>query len=180
MLAALLATLGGREAVQVSRLSGALGQPPALLVAIWLSALVSSAAMAWAGTFIAPLLFPQAKLMFVAFALLLGGLEIWFLRPPAKPKEPTRSFGAHLIVLTAAQMGDGTRFLVAAFAVASGMPWLAAAGGVMASGLVLTGAWAMAEEWEGKLPLGLLRGVIGGLFVIAGIIAGLNARGLLG
>ncbi len=180
MLAALLATLGGREAVQVSRLSASLGQATALLIAVWLSALISSAVMAWAATWIAPLLFPQAKQMFVAFALLLGGLEIWFLRAPAKPREPTRSFGAHLLVLSAAQMGDGTRFLVAAFAAATGMPWLAAAGGAMASGVVLTGAWVMADEWEGRLPLGLIRGVIGCLFVVAGIVAALGARGLIG
>jgi len=49
------------------------------------------------------------------------------------PAEPTRSFGAILIVLGAAQLTAAAGFLVFALAGATGAPWLATAGLIMLS-----------------------------------------------
>jgi hypothetical protein len=180
LIAAATATLGGREAVRVARLSASLGAGMGLLAACWLGCLLASALSAWLGAKIAAQLVPEAKTMLVAIALLLAGLELMVLRPGRVPAEPTRSFGAILIVLGAAQLTAAAGFLVFALAGATGMPWLAGVGGAMGSGAVLTGAWSLGAEWEARLPLGTVRYGVAGLLILAAIVTGLGARGILG
>jgi len=180
LIAAAAATLGGREAVRVARLSGALGAGTGLLTACWLGCIVACALSAWLGAGIAAQLGPEAKAMLVAIALLLAGLELAVLRPGRAPAEPTRSFGAVMLVLGAAQLTAAAGFLVFALAGATGAPWLAAAGGAIGSGAVLTGAWSLGPEWEARLPLGALRYAVAALLIIAALVTGLAARGIVG
>lgn len=179
-LACLIATFGGRESTSVARLSGALGQGPGLLAAIWISAAISSGIAGWLGAAIAPQLIAEAKLVFAAVALMLGGAELLLLRPRQTPAEPTRSTGAILLVLTASQLTDAARFLVLALALATGSAVLAAAGGALASGLVLSMAWVMAGEWERKLPVARIRIAAAALLIAGGTYVLLTGMGLLG
>ena len=180
LIAAAAATLGGREAVRVARLSAALGQGAGLLVACWIACILACALAARIGAGIAAQLVPDAKAMLVAIALLLAGLELAVLRPRRAPAEPTRSFGAILIVLSAAQATAAAGFLVFALAGATGAPWLAAAGGALGSGAVLTAAWAAGGEWEARLPLKPMRYAVAAMLLLAALVTGLDARGLLG
>jgi len=99
LIAAAMATVGGREAVRVARLSAALGGGKMLLMAGWLACALACVLAARLGAGIAAELAPAAKAMLVAIALLLAGLELLVLRPGRAPAEPTRSFGAALLVL---------------------------------------------------------------------------------
>jgi hypothetical protein len=45
---------------------------------------------------------------------------------------------------------------------------------------VLTAAWALGAEWEAKLPLKALRWGTAALLLLAALVAGLSARGVLG
>jgi putative Ca2+/H+ antiporter (TMEM165/GDT1 family) len=179
LIAAALATLGGREAVRVSRLSAKLGGGWVLLVAGWLACAIACVLAARLGAAIAEELVPEAKTMLVAIALLLAGLELLVLRPGRAPAEPTRSFGAVLLVLGAAQLTAAAGFLVFALAGATGSPWLAAAGGTLGSAAVFTASWSMGREWEARMPIGLLRFGVAGLLLLAALVTGLIARGLL-
>jgi hypothetical protein len=123
---------------------------------------------------------PAAKAMFVAAALALGAFELAFAKPPARPAEPTRSLGALILVLLAGQVTDAARFFVLALAVATGAPALAAIGGAIASGAVLTAAWTLGGEWEARLPLRAIRYAVSALFLLAAIVVALNARGIIG
>ncbi|HYD23771.1 MAG TPA: hypothetical protein VEB68_03170 [Croceibacterium sp.] len=180
LLAAAAATLGGREAVRVARLAAALGSGSGLLAAGWLACAVACALAAWLGAGIAGQLFAEAKAMLVAIALLLAGLELAVMPPRRAPAEPTRSFGAIALVLGAAQLTAASGFLVFALAAATATPWLAAAGGALGSGAVLTAAWSAGPEWEARVPLRLLRYAVAGLLLAAALVTGLSARGLLG
>jgi len=171
--------LGGREAVRVARLSAALGAGTGLLVAGWLACLAGCALSAWLGAGIAAQLAPEAKAMLVAIALLLAGVELLVLRPGRAPAEPTRSFGAVLLVLGAAQLTSAAGFLVFALAGATAAPVLAAAGGTIGSGAVLTAAWSAGAQWEGHLPLTALRYAVAALLILAALVTGLDARGIL-
>ena len=179
LIVAALATLGGREAVRVARLSAALGGGRALLVAGWLACAIACVLAARLGAAVASELAPEAKTMLVAIALLLAGLELLILRPGRAPAEPTRSFGAVLLVLGAAQLTAAAGFLVFALAGATGAPWLAALGGALGSGAVFTASWSMGVEWEARMPVGLLRYGVSGLLLAAALATGLTARGLL-
>ena len=180
LIAAALATLGGREAVRVARLSAALGGGVALLVAGWLGCAAASVLAARLGAGIAGELAPEAKAMLVAIALLLAGLELLVFRPGRAPSEPTRSFGAVLMVLSVAQLTAAAGFLVFALAGATGAPWLAAAGGTLGSGAVWTAAWSLGSEWEARMPIGWLRYGVAAALLAAAVATGLSARGLLG
>jgi hypothetical protein len=94
--------------------------------------------------------------------------------------EPTRSLGAIALVLLAGQVTDAARFLVLALSVATGNAVLAAAGGALGSGAVLTLAWTLGSEWEARLPLAAIRLALGGLFRLAALIVGMSARGIIG
>ncbi|MEO6152019.1 MAG: hypothetical protein ABIT09_01675 [Croceibacterium sp.] len=180
LIAAAVATLASREAARVARLSAALGGAAGLLAAVWLASAASSAVGGWVGALLAAQLAAPAKLMLVALALLLGGIELIVLRPRPPPREPTRSFAAILIVLLAAQVTDAARLLVLGVAAATGGPWLAAAGGALGSGAVLTAAWALGDQWETRLPLSVLRWSLAGLLLASAAMCGLSALGLLG
>ena len=179
LLGAALASFAGRDQRLVAQLSAKLGASGVLLAVAWISAIATTSLAAVAGVAVATILPPAAKTMLAAIALVLGGLELawpWKVREPA---EPTRSMLAILIVLASQQIGDGVRFLVLAVAVATGNPLLAAVGGALGSGAVLTVGWATGRELERALPLRTLRLCAAGLLVVTGIIIGLSARGLI-
>ena len=180
LLTSALAMLGGGAARLTGRMAGALGEGVGLLFVGWLSAMVASALAAWAGTLLAPVMAPAAKAMFVAVALALAALELLFARDRAVPTEPTRSLGAIALVLFAGQLTDAARFFVLALTVAAGAPTLAAVGGALGSGAVLTAAWALGGEWDTRLPLRSIRRGIGALFGLAAVLVALAARGVIG
>ena len=163
----------------MARLSAAFGHGTALLAACWIACVVACALAAWLGTRIARELSPAANTMLVALALLLAALELALLRPERAPDEPTRSFGAVVIVLVAGQATAATGFLVFVLAAATAAPWFAATGGALGGGGVLTAAWAMGGAWEVRLPLGVVRYAAAALLLVAALVTGLSAMGIL-
>lgn len=180
LVAALMASLGGRDQMLVAQLSGRFGGSLPLLAAGWFAAMLTCGLAAFVGIELAPLLPGDGKRMLVALALVLAGIEMvwrWARRPP--PREPTRSFFATAIVLVSRQVGDAPRFLVFALAIATVSPELAAAGGVVGSGVALTLGWAMGEQLIGHRAFRALRLVVAGILLLVGIVTGLTARGLI-
>lgn len=180
LLASALAALGARQARLVAQISGSLGGSFGLLVVCWLTAAAASAIAAWGGGLLAPVLAGPAKTMFVAAALAIAAIELAWPMRRQPPAEPTRSLGAIALVLGVGQVTDAARFLVLALSVATGNPFLAAVGGALGSGAVLTFAWMLGNEWEGRLPLAAIRLGLGGVFLIAALVVGMTARGIIG
>jgi hypothetical protein len=174
-----VAALGGRVAVRVARLSAAHGGGAPLLVACWCACILAAALAGWLGATIGGGLAHETRAMAVAIVLLLAGAELLVLRARRAPDEPTRSFGAVLLVIAAAQVSAAAGLLVLALAAVTGGPLMAAAGGALGSGAVLTAAWSLAGEWESRLPLSLLRRGVAGVMLVAGLAIGLAAFGLL-
>jgi hypothetical protein len=180
LLTSALAMASARPTLQTARLSEALGAGPGLLVACWVTAIATSALAGWAGAWLGPQMVPAAKAMFVAAALAVSSLELLFARTRPAPAEPTRSLGAIALILLAGQITDAARFFVLALAVATAAPALAATGGALGSGAVLTAAWAIGGAWDTRLPLRAMRLGVSGLFLLAAVIVGLSARGVIG
>lgn len=180
LIACLVVTIAGREQLRVARLADGLGPAPPLFVAIAISAIASSALAAWLGSLLAPMMPAAGKQMFLALALLLAGLEVALLRAGKKPAEPTRSFGAILVVLFSAQLTDAARFLVLALAVATAEPVPAAIGGALGSGIALCMAAGLAGQWEARVPTRIIGWTVGGLLVLIALVLGLSARGAFG
>jgi hypothetical protein len=180
LIAAALAVAGGRSALLVARLSAALGPRFGLLAAGWITAAATSALAAWAGALVAPLMPPAGKTMFAAAALAIAALELLLASSRRAPAEPTRSLGAIALVLFAGQLTDAARFLVLALTVATGEPVLAAVGGALGGGAMLTGSWALGADWEKHVFLRTIRFAAASLFGLAAVVTALAARGLIG
>jgi Ca2+/H+ antiporter, TMEM165/GDT1 family len=180
LLACLAVELPGRDGLRVAQLAARLGSGPGLLAAVWISAIATTALAVFAATLIAPAMPGPARQMLVAFALALAALELSVRRAPRAPSEPTRSTGAMLLVLLAAQLTDGARLIVLALAVATKAPLAVAAGGALASGAALTVAALAASHWPDARRLRPVRLAVAGVLLVFGIVTGLDARGLLG
>ncbi len=180
LLACLAVELPGRDALRVAQLSARLGAGTGLLAAIWISAVAASAAALVAADLMAPLLPGPARQMLVAFALALAAAELIARRAPPAPVEPTRSAGAMLLVLLAAQITDGARLIILALALATKMPLAAAAGGALASGAVLTLAALAGPAWPEWRRLRAVRWGVAAVLLTSAVVLGLDARGLTG
>ena len=174
--AALLLTIGARDHLLVARLVGPLGVT--ILLAALVAAIFTAGLMALAGDTIAQMLPVAAQQMLVAIALVLAALELFWHRRSKRPKEPTRSAFAAFVVLLAQQWGDAARFLLFALAAATALPAYVALGGATGAAVALAGGWAMGDELE-ALPLRTFRLVMGAIVLIAGVVLGLGARGIV-
>lgn len=166
-LASLLAGFGARDQMLLAGLA-ARRFLPAMLVALALFTTVCSAvAIAKAAEVLAPMMSPNARIMFAGMAAIVAGLECLVIAPGRTPEEPTRSLFAAGVVLLAHQLTDGARFLVFAIAVATAVPTAAALGGAAGGGAtVLIGAMAGELLLGGRLRLA--RRVIGAVFAAVG------------
>jgi putative Ca2+/H+ antiporter (TMEM165/GDT1 family) len=180
LIAAALASTGGRDQRLIAALAGRLGKANGLLLTGWLVAALTAGVAAWAGSAMAGLLPPPAKQMLAAIALAVAAAEMLWPRSDREPEEPTRSLGALAIVLAARQIGDGPRFLIFAIAIAGNAPALAAVGGAIGSAAALTLGWSLGDDLARSLPLKALRLAIALLLLVAGAIIAIFARGLVG
>ena len=180
LIAVLVTSIGSRDQLLVAQLSRRLGRGYSLLVTGWLVVIATAAIMAWAGHAAAQILPGEGKTMLVAIALVLAGAELAWPNRVKAAKEPTRSLGAIALVLFSRQLGDAGRFLIFAISAATGAPVLAGIGGALGAGAAVTIGWLMAESLEDERPLRPVRLGLAGIILLAGIIIGLSARGLIG
>jgi MFS family permease len=179
LLAVVLLSLGARDQLLMARLSETRGGDGTLLITGIVVSIVSAAAMAISGAWIAALLPGPARQMLIAFALLAAAFELVWPVKMKEPKEPTRSLGAFAIVLGIAQFRDAARFAVFAFAAATLSAPLAGFGGAIGGAAALYLGWSLGNELE-SWPLRPIRWVLAGLAAIAGVVMALMARGILG
>jgi putative Ca2+/H+ antiporter (TMEM165/GDT1 family) len=117
----------------------------------------------------------------LALALLLQGGGAFF---PAKAPERLTAWKIGAIATAALGLfilafGDGVQFIVLALAARTPVPALAAIGATIGSLVVIVPAVLMGEAAWLKLPLQTLRIVVGGLFIVSGIILALGALRLV-
>ena len=178
-IAALLTAIGSRDQMLVAQLSARLGRSSSLLVVGWLVAIGTAGIMAWAGQAVAQILPPEGKTMLIAIAMLLAAVELAWPNSRTAAKEPTRSLVAIALVLFSRQLGDAGRFLIFAIAVVTGAPLLAGIGGALGAGAGVTIGWFAGEELASALPLRMIRLILAGVILLAGLVIGLSARGLI-
>ncbi len=153
----------------------------AVLAGIALAAIVNAAIASVAGAMIGPMLVREAATLMLALALASAGVTMAF-KAKSPPGIDGWRIGAFLTSFAAfgiAELGDKTQFLTFAIATRTGMPMLTALGaaaGVFAmSAVAVAGGRAVLDA----LPLGILRRVIAGLFLLLGAIAAVNALRLV-
>lgn len=142
LLATLIVGIGARDQLLVAHLAERQGARPALLLVALASGTLAAGLAAWGGAQVAELMAGRARLLVVALALVLGGLEMLVLAPRRAPLEPTHSLGAFAIVIFAVQLTDAARFLVFAIAVLTRAPLTSGLGGAIGAMAVVTAGWA--------------------------------------
>lgn len=167
LLATVIAGVSARDQVLVADLAqghgGKHGRRPAVLLVALAAALASAAAAGWVGAALAPLLVPRARVLLVAMALGLAALELLFIRPRGRPKEPTASLGAFAIVLLAHQLTDAARLLAFAIAANSALPQMAMAGAMVGCAVTVAAGWLAGPDLK-QLPLIAARRGLGVFF----------------
>lgn len=176
LLAVLLAGFGARDQATVAGLSSGQGARPGVLITALVVCTATAGFAAWGSTYVAPMLIPKARLIFVAMALAFAGIEALLIAPRRRPAEPTSSLGALAIVLFAHQLTDAARFLVFALAIASNSPIGAGLAGAIGGGLLVAAAWTAPEAiTHGRARLA--RRLIGGALLLLAAFVALRAFG---
>ena len=167
---------GGREQLIVAQFAQELDRTLPLFVTGAFCAVLSAAAMAYAGASIAAALPQRAADMLVAFALGFAAIElVW--RVEIKPmKEPTRSYVAIGAVLFVRQVMDAARFVIFAFAAGALWPTTALAGGAIGGVAAVGLGWTMGLAKLERFPLRAIRRVLAACLFLAALVIGLNAR----
>ena len=178
LLAVLLSGIGARDQVTVAGLVLRQGARPGVLIIAALISAATGVAAAWASTYVAPMLGPQARPIFAAIALGLAGLESMIFAPRTRPKEPTHSLGALGIVLLAHQLTDAARFLVFGIAVGTGAAIPAGMAGVLGGVVLVAAGWALPALVTSPQAR-VVRRVVGALLLLAAVIIVARMRGIL-
>jgi putative Ca2+/H+ antiporter (TMEM165/GDT1 family) len=181
LVAAALAQVGDRTAWLAAILADRYAKPGLVIAMATIALLAASGLAATLGAVIGPKLAPNAQQLMLALALLLQGGGAFF-----STKAPERLTGWKIGAIATAALGlfilafgDGVQFIVLALAARTPVPALAAIGATIGSLVVIVPAALMGEAAWLKLPLKTLRIVVGGLFVVFGIILALGALRLV-
>ena len=177
LVVAALAQVGDKPAWLAAILSDRHRAPGAVIAGAVLALAGVSALAAAGGALIAPSMTPEAKALLLACALLLQGAGAWW-----RGKGPDRLEGWRLpAVLTSflgiaiLLFGEGVQFVVLALAARSPTPALAAVGATLGGGAVIAAAATLGEKAWLRLPLLVVKRVVGGVFVLAALWIGLGA-----
>ena len=179
-VAALLTQLGDRTPLLVALLADRFGRPLAVALAAGLAHAAGNALAALAGSWIGPMLSPNAQARLLASALLCGGVgALWRVGTPDRLERwrigalLTSFLGVFILAL-----GDRTQFFTLALAARS-MPWFACVGATLGAFAVTFAAAMLGERGWRAIPFRHARIAIGAVFLIAGAVVGLGALRLL-
>ena len=178
-IAVLLAETGDRVQNQAHRLGLTFADHRPIYAALIIVTLLTLSVSGIGGGYIANLLTYEARTLFAALALLLGGLPMLLKVKPAKPITQSRPFFASITRFFPAQIAGASPFIVAGLAARSDMAGFAIAGGFAGVVIAATPALLLRDEWPGGLPLILLRRIAAVLLIGAGLWLGVNALRLI-
>jgi putative Ca2+/H+ antiporter (TMEM165/GDT1 family) len=179
-LLAILSQIGERPALLTAILADRFRRPILVALAAGLAHAIGNGAVAAAGMAMAPMMTPNAQALFLAIALVFGGVGgLWPVKAPHRlDRWRLGAFLTPLLGVAILAFGERTQFFTLALSI-RGFPWLAAAGATLGSVAIAFVAAVLGEKAWRALPLGWLRIGFAILFLIAGAYVGLGAVGLL-
>ncbi|VVS96755.1 conserved membrane hypothetical protein [Sphingomonas sp. EC-HK361] len=133
------------------------------------------------GLYVAPMISPEAKLVFLGLALVFAAVET-----PLRARSPDRLEGWRIGAVATSVLGlviiafaDRMQFVTAALAARSPLPWLAAVGATAGALAVAIPAAIMGERRWLSLPQRAIRFGTCGILLVAGILCALNGLRLI-
>jgi Ca2+/H+ antiporter, TMEM165/GDT1 family len=179
-LLAVLSQLGERPAALTAILADRFRRPLLVALAAGLGHALGNLAAAAAGMAVAPAMSPNAQNLFLAVALVFGGVGgLWPVKPPNRLERwRLGAFLTPLLGVLIVAFGERTQFFTLALAT-RGAPWLAAAGATLGACAVAFVAAVLGEKGWGAIRFRWVRIAVSALFLIAGVWIGLGAVRLL-
>lgn len=179
-LLAVLSQLGERPAMLTAILADRFRRPILAALAAGLAHAIGNGLAAVAGAAMAPILSPNAQSLFLAMALIFGGLGgLWPVKAPDRIERwRMGAFVTTLLGVLILAFGDRTQFFTLALST-GGRPGLAAAGAALGTLAVAFAAALLGEGTWGAIRFGPARIAISALFLAAGAYIGLGAVRLL-
>lgn len=155
---------------------------PALVIGAAAFALALNYALGVAaGTYLAPMLSPEAKLLLLAIALIAAGVGA-----PLRSTAPDRLAGWRIGAVATSVLGlviiafaDRMQFVVAALATRSPLPWLGAVGATLGALAITVPAVLAGEARWTALPQRVLRTSTSLILIVTGIVIGLDGLALI-
>lgn len=169
LLGCLACELGDRSQLLALALSTRYRRTGAVLAGLGIAAIANAALSAAAGGLLSTMISPDARLLFLAVALLFAGgaMMIPARMPDTLARWRTGPFLTSALGLFILGFGEGSPFLVAAIAARTADPLMAGAGG--AAGIIAAGAPVvlLRGRYFTALPLRTIRRAGGLLFLVA-------------
>ncbi len=181
LLGCLVAEMGGKSQMLVAAQAHRFGRNAPVVLGLIVATIANCAIAALMGRYLAPMLSPEARLLFLAMALLFLGVGLLW---PVKPPDLLRGwrigpFPTTLLGLFILAFGDGAQFLILGLAVRMADPLLAALGGTIGIVVALMPAVLLRDRLFTLLPMRVIRLGGGALMILAGLGTGLSALGRL-
>jgi putative Ca2+/H+ antiporter (TMEM165/GDT1 family) len=179
-LLAILTQLGERPALLTAILADRFGRPIRVALAAGLAHAIVSGIAAAAGMAMAPMMNPNAQALFLAIALVFGGIGgLWPVKAPDRLERwRLGAFLTPLLGVLILSFGERTQFFTLAIAI-RGLPWLAATGAALGAFIVAFVAAVLGETAWRAIAFGWLRIGSSVLFLAAGAYVALGAVHLL-
>lgn len=180
-LAALLGCLGGeiggKSQLLILALATRFRHDGAVIAGLTAASLANAVLGAAAGALIGPMLGNDARLLFLAIALLLLGLGMmWPVKPPDTLADwPTAAFFTTALGLFILGFGEGTQFLIAGLATRTGDPLMAGAGGVVGLVAALVPVVLLRDAFMQRVPVRFLRIASAVLMLLFAAITAISA-----
>lgn len=179
-VAAFLGEWGDKTQLLLAILAARTGRPGTAFAGIALAVLGASLFAGFAGATLVGMIPIRAAGLLVALALCLAGLAGPFRRKlPDTGSLTLPLFAAAFIMALAAQVGDRTPFITFALAARFDAPLLAAAGAAAGALAACVPAAVLGDALAKAMPLRAIRLTGAVAFLVAGIVTGLSALGLL-
>ncbi len=180
-IAAALGEWGDKTQLLLVALAARYGRPAPLLAGVALAALAGSLLAGFGGTLIHGTVTLRALSLLVAVALLFAGIAAFMRR---KPPAYAETLGGPAIAAAAfgffvAEFGDRTQFITFAIAARYDSMILASAGATLGIIAASVPAALLGPELGRLLPVKAIRYGGGALFLLFGLVVGLNALRLV-
>jgi Ca2+/H+ antiporter, TMEM165/GDT1 family len=181
LLGCLLGEIGDKSQLLVLALATRYDRDGAVIAGIMVAAVANAAISAFAGAWIGPMLGADARLLFLALAILfLGAGLLWRVSPPdTLDGWPTGPFLTTALGLFILGFGDGPQFLILGIATRTADPALAGIGGAIGVIVALVPVVLVRAQLLAVLPLRAIRWTGGAMLLLTGSVMGLSATGLL-
>lgn len=180
-IVAVLAEMGDKSPWLAAILAARFGRAAPVVLGIIAAAALASIISAVAGALIQPLLTPNARLLFLAVALVFSGVTgfLALRRPDGLENWRIGAFATSFLGLFILQFGEGTQFLVAGLAANAKLPALAALGATLGICAITIPMALAGEKLRDRLPVRAMRVIPAILFLVTGLWAAVSALRLI-